>query len=40
VTIAKNPGVDKYRRNQVDKLHANDRTYAITIALRRGLLQI
>jgi hypothetical protein len=24
----------------VDKLQANDRTHAVTIALRRGLLQI
>ena len=27
-------------KNLVDKLGANDRTHAVTIALRRGLLQI
>jgi DNA-binding NarL/FixJ family response regulator len=27
-------------KNLVDKLQANDRTHAVTIALRRGLLQI
>lgn len=32
--------VNFHIRNLVDKLGANDRTHAVTIALRRGLLQI
>jgi DNA-binding NarL/FixJ family response regulator len=32
--------VNFHIRNLVDKLRANDRTHAVTIALRRGLLQI
>ena len=32
--------VNFHIRNLVDKLQANDRTHAVTIALRRGLLQI
>lgn len=32
--------VNFHIKNIVDKLHANDRTHAVTIALRRGLLQI
>lgn len=32
--------VNFHIKNLVDKLHANDRTHAVTIALRRGLLQI
>ena len=32
--------VNFHIKNIVDKLQANDRTHAITIALRRGLLQI
>jgi len=32
--------VNFHIKNLVDKLHANDRTHAVTIAVRRGLLQI
>jgi DNA-binding NarL/FixJ family response regulator len=32
--------VNFHIKNLVDKLQANDRTHAVTIALRRGLLQI
>ena len=32
--------VNFHVRNIVDKLQANDRTHAVTIALRRGLLQV
>ena len=32
--------VNYHIRNLVDKLGANDRTHAVTIAVRRGLLQI
>lgn len=32
--------VNFHIKNLVDKLHANDRTHAVIIALRRGLLQI
>jgi DNA-binding NarL/FixJ family response regulator len=32
--------VNFHIKNSVDKLQANDRTHAVTIALRRGLLQI
>lgn len=32
--------VDFHVKNLVDKLGANDRTHAVTIAVRRGLLQI
>jgi len=32
--------VNFHIKNLVDKLGANDRTHAVTIALRRGLLQI
>jgi DNA-binding NarL/FixJ family response regulator len=32
--------VNFHVKNLVDKLQANDRTHAVTIALRRGLLQI
>jgi DNA-binding NarL/FixJ family response regulator len=32
--------VNFHIKNIVDKLRANDRTHAVTIALRRGLLQI
>lgn len=32
--------VNFHIRNIVDKLQANDRTHAVTVALRRGLLQI
>jgi DNA-binding NarL/FixJ family response regulator len=32
--------VNFHIKNLVDKLHANDRTHAVTIALRRGLLEI
>jgi len=32
--------VNFHIKNIVDKLQANDRTHAVTIALRRGLLQI
>jgi len=32
--------VNFHIKNIVEKLHANDRTHAVTIAIRRGLLQI
>ncbi len=32
--------VNFHIRNLVDKLHANDRTHAVMIAVRRGLLEI
>jgi DNA-binding NarL/FixJ family response regulator len=32
--------VNFHIRNLVDKLHANDRTHAVVIALRRGLIQL
>ncbi len=32
--------VNFHIKNLVDKLQANDRTHAVTIALRRGLLRI
>ena len=32
--------VNFHIKNLVDKLGANDRTHALTIAIRRGLLQI
>jgi DNA-binding NarL/FixJ family response regulator len=32
--------VNFHIKNLVDKLHANDRTHAVTIAVRRGLLEI
>jgi DNA-binding NarL/FixJ family response regulator len=32
--------VNFHIKNLVDKLHANDRTHAVTIALRRGILHI
>jgi DNA-binding NarL/FixJ family response regulator len=32
--------VNFHIKNLMDKLQANDRTHAVTIALRRGLLQI
>jgi DNA-binding NarL/FixJ family response regulator len=32
--------VNFHIKNIVDKLHANDRTHAVTLALRRGLLQM
>jgi DNA-binding NarL/FixJ family response regulator len=32
--------VNFHIKNIVDKLRANDRTHAVTIAVRRGLLQI
>jgi DNA-binding NarL/FixJ family response regulator len=32
--------VNFHIKNLVDKLQANDRTHAVTIAVRRGLLQI
>jgi DNA-binding NarL/FixJ family response regulator len=32
--------VNFHIRNLVDKLQANDRTHAVTIAIRRGLLQV
>jgi DNA-binding NarL/FixJ family response regulator len=32
--------VNFHVKNLVDKLRANDRTHAVTIAVRRGLLQI
>jgi DNA-binding NarL/FixJ family response regulator len=32
--------VNYHIKNIVEKLHANDRTHAVTIAIRRGLLQI
>jgi DNA-binding NarL/FixJ family response regulator len=32
--------VNFHIKNLVDKLGANDRTHAVTIAVRRGLLQI
>jgi DNA-binding NarL/FixJ family response regulator len=32
--------VNFHIKNIVDKLRANDRTHAVTIALRRGLLEI
>jgi DNA-binding NarL/FixJ family response regulator len=32
--------VNFHVKNIVDKLQANDRTHAVTIALRRGLLEI
>jgi DNA-binding NarL/FixJ family response regulator len=32
--------VNVHIKNLADKLQANDRTHAVTIALRRGLLQI
>ena len=32
--------VNFHIKNLVDKLGANDRTHAVTIALRRGLLQV
>ena len=32
--------VNFHIKNLVDKLRANDRTHAVTIAVRRGLLQI
>jgi len=32
--------VNFHIRNLMDKLQANDRTHAVTIALRRGLLQL
>jgi DNA-binding NarL/FixJ family response regulator len=32
--------VNFHIKNLVDKLQANDRTHAVTIALRRGILQI
>ena len=39
LTIAETT-VNFHIKNLVDKLQANDRTHAVTIALRRGLLQI
>jgi DNA-binding NarL/FixJ family response regulator len=39
LTIAETT-VNFHIKNLVDKLGANDRTHAVTIALRRGLLQI
>jgi DNA-binding NarL/FixJ family response regulator len=39
MTIAEST-VNFHIKNLVDKLGANDRTHAVTIALRRGLLQI
>lgn len=39
LTISENT-VNFHIKNLVDKLQANDRTHAVTIALRRGLLQI
>jgi DNA-binding NarL/FixJ family response regulator len=32
--------VNFHIKNIVDKLRANDRTHAVTIAVRRGLMQI
>ena len=32
--------VNYHIKNIVDKLHANDRTHAVTIAIRRGMLTI
>jgi DNA-binding NarL/FixJ family response regulator len=32
--------VNFHIKNLVDKLGANDRTHAVTIAIRRGLLQV
>jgi Response regulator containing a CheY-like receiver domain and an HTH DNA-binding domain len=32
--------VNFHIKNLVDKLGANDRTHAVTIAMRRGLLQL
>jgi DNA-binding NarL/FixJ family response regulator len=32
--------VNFHIKNLVDKLHANDRTHALTIAVRRGFLEI
>jgi DNA-binding NarL/FixJ family response regulator len=32
--------VNFHIKNLVDKLQANDRTHAVTIAIRRGLLQV
>jgi DNA-binding NarL/FixJ family response regulator len=32
--------VNFHIKNVVEKLHANDRTHAVTIAMRRGLLEI
>jgi DNA-binding NarL/FixJ family response regulator len=32
--------VNFHIKNIVDKLQANDRTHAVTLALRRGLLEI
>ena len=39
LTISENT-VNFHIKNLLDKLRANDRTHAVTIALRRGLLQI
>lgn len=39
LTISENT-VNFHIKNLMDKLRANDRTHAVTIALRRGLLQI
>ena len=39
LTISENT-VNFHIKNLIDKLRANDRTHAVTIALRRGLLQI
>jgi DNA-binding NarL/FixJ family response regulator len=39
LTISENT-VNFHVKNLMDKLRANDRTHAVTIALRRGLLQI
>jgi DNA-binding NarL/FixJ family response regulator len=32
--------VNFHIKNLIDKLHANDRTHAVTLAMRRGLLQL
>jgi DNA-binding NarL/FixJ family response regulator len=39
LTISENT-VNFHIKNLMDKLQANDRTHAVTIALRRGMLQI
>ena len=39
LTISENT-VNFHIKNLMEKLRANDRTHAVTIALRRGMLQI
>jgi DNA-binding CsgD family transcriptional regulator len=39
LTISENT-VNFHIKNLMEKLRANDRTHAVTIALRRGILQI